>query len=443
MTWRVSPGLERISSLRALLAATRRASAGRRHRGDVADFLMDAEPRCLALGRALRDGTWAPTPGCLRQVRDPKPRTITVIPFADRVVHQALMLEVEPELERGAVAHSYACRRGKGQHRALRRAQACARRWAWVFKADIASFFASIDRERLAGLVHRSVRDRGLACLLVQIVRAPSPGLPASHGLPVGSLVSQHLANATLSALDHHVQDDLGFGPYLRYMDDFLVFGSRKELRELHRTLASWLGDTLGLSLNDRVTRTMPVSDGVPFLGWRVFPHTIRPRSVSWRRWRARAVAIQDGLDSGALSEGDAAARAQSVFAPWLHFDTLPRRLALVRALDRANAPEGLRPSRVQTRESRRLLEQHRAEPARCEPQQEQPRQPQHQHRLPPRQHPPSPDVLRPRVQGLCAGGVPAELLCPGSSGTESHRSGRGGFLRVPVAVGPTLRRPR
>lgn len=443
MTWRVSPGLARISSLRALLAATRRASAGRRDRADVAEFLMDAEPRCLALSRALRDGSWAPTPGCLRQVRDPKPRTITVIPFSDRVVHQALMLEAEPELERGAVAHSYACRRGKGQHRALRRARALARRWPWVFKADIASFFASIDRERLAGLVHRRVRDRGLAWLLVQIVRAPSPGLPASHGLPVGSLVSQHLANATLGALDHHVQDELGFGAYLRYMDDFLVFGGRDALRELHRALAGWLRCSLGLTLNDRVSRVVPVTDGVPFLGWRVFPDAIRPRSVSWRRWRARAVQIQRALDEDELSQSDAATRCQSVFAPWLHFDTLSRRLALVRALDGANAPEGLRPSRVQARESRRLLEQHRAEPARCEPQQEQPRQPQPQPWLPPRQHPPLSDALRPRVQGLCAGGVPAELLCPGESGTESPRPGRGGFLRVPVAAGPISRRSR
>lgn len=56
---------------------------------------MDAEPRCLALGLALRlpaehPEAWRPAPGQPCQIRDPKPRLITVVPFADRVLHQAL-----------------------------------------------------------------------------------------------------------------------------------------------------------------------------------------------------------------------------------------------------------------------------------------------------------------------------------------------------------------
>ena len=120
-----SAGVLRATTWEARHAALVRAAEGRRLRPDVARCLMDAEPRLLALQRALRlrwpaEGAWSPTPGRLRHIRDPKPRAITVVPFADRVVHHAIMAEVEPRLERVAVHHSYACRPGRGQHEALR-----------------------------------------------------------------------------------------------------------------------------------------------------------------------------------------------------------------------------------------------------------------------------------------------------------------------------------
>jgi retron-type reverse transcriptase len=46
---------------------------------------------------------------------------------------------------------SYACRVGKGTHRAADRAQALLRRYAYVLKADVAQFFPSIDHAVLDG----------------------------------------------------------------------------------------------------------------------------------------------------------------------------------------------------------------------------------------------------------------------------------------------------
>lgn len=90
----------------------------------VARFVMDAERHGLALSRALREpmgseSAWRPGPARTFQLYDPKLRQITVVSFADRVVHHALCEVLLPDFERFAIFHSYACRAGKGQHAAL------------------------------------------------------------------------------------------------------------------------------------------------------------------------------------------------------------------------------------------------------------------------------------------------------------------------------------
>ena len=436
-----SAGLARVSSLEALLAAVRRAAAGKRHQTEVAAFLMDAEPRCLALGRALRlpsdhSDAWRPSPGHPCQIRDPKPRLITVVPFADRVVHQALCAEIEPAFERYAVHDSYACRFGKGQHSALRRAQAFARRWPWCLKGDIARYFASIPHERLLALVGRRVKDAGLRDLVGRVVRAPSPHLDLGRGLPVGALTSQHLANLYLGQLDHHAKDDLGWKGYLRYMDDFLVFGERDALRVLLDALRAWLDDALGLSLNERISRVMPVRDGVPFLGWRVFPDHIVPRPASRRRWRRRILATERARLAGTLSDEQAAASLSASFAHLSTFDTWHLRRRLLGALQ---ALGGGGPRRLQPRETRRFLEQQPAEPALRESQQEQPDERQQQPRVPPGQHGPWPEGGRPWMPSQRPVADPVPVPCPAGlvrGRTEAPPPGGGPLLRQGVAAG-------
>ncbi len=119
--------LEQATTLQALLEATRRASRG--HRADplVAAFVMDAERHCLRLQRALRlplthQESWHPTSARTFRIFDPKPRLITVSPFADRVVHHALIAAAEPALERYAISDSYSDKRRGLRRRSGQRA---------------------------------------------------------------------------------------------------------------------------------------------------------------------------------------------------------------------------------------------------------------------------------------------------------------------------------
>ena len=101
---------------------------------------------------------------------EPKKRLISAAPFRDRVVHHALTRVLDPIFERSFIADSYACRKGKGTHAAVRRAQEFARRYPYVLKADIAKFFPSLDHEILKSLVARKIKDPDVLWLVARRV---------------------------------------------------------------------------------------------------------------------------------------------------------------------------------------------------------------------------------------------------------------------------------
>lgn len=73
-------------------------------------------------------------------------------------------------------------------------------------------------------------------------------------GLPIGNLVSQHLANFYLGFLDHWLKNRLKVKGYVRYMDDFLIFAdSRSILREWLRKIEIFLDFELELQLKSNV----------------------------------------------------------------------------------------------------------------------------------------------------------------------------------------------
>lgn len=316
----MTPRFERVAALGTLLQAVQRAARGKRHLPEVARFVMDAERHGLALSRALREpmgseSAWRPGPARTFQLYDPKLRQITVVSFADRVVHHALCEVLLPDFERFAVFHSYACRTGKGQHAALLCCQKYARsqKDGWVFKGDIRAYFASIPHDRLLEVIHRRVSESDLRALLAQIVHAYPSG--EGRGLPIGALTSQHLANLYLGVLDHYVKDDLGARRYLRYMDDFAVFGTKEEVLMFRRQIALFLHNRLGLALNERTSRVLPVRDGVPMLGMRVYPAVVRISRARWQRFQKRHRTVEQQLSDGVLTEEQAAASLTSQYA--------------------------------------------------------------------------------------------------------------------------------
>lgn len=288
-----------------LLHAYRRCRRRKRYRRAAADFDMDWESHLLSLQRELVAGTYRPGPCRHFRINDPKPRRISAAGFRDRVVHHALVQMLEPIYERVFVHDSYACRAGKGTHRAIRRARGFLRRYRYCLKTDIVKFFPNVDHEVLRQVVARRIADPQVLWLIDAILAAGDGVLAAEatpsffsgddlfalcrpRGLPIGNLTSQFFANVLLDQIDHVVKEDFRVPGYVRYADDLLLFAdSRAELWS-HRARLQAALEGLRLRLHAHKTQLLPTTVGVTFLGWRLTPRSMRLSQRSIRRFSRR-----------------------------------------------------------------------------------------------------------------------------------------------------------
>lgn len=308
------PTLAAIANFGVLCQAAHRAAGRKRSSVGVCRFLADLEPEVFALERELLGRTYAPRPYQTFAIRHPKPRLISAADFRDRVVHHALCAAIEPTLERFAVADSFACRVGKGMHAALQRLQQLSRKHRFALRLDVRHFFATVDHRILAAQLARRVPDEGVLWLVGRFLGAGAPGCESGKGLPVGNLTSQHFGNFYLGHLDRHVKQGLRAHGYVRYMDDMVLLADDKAvLWDWHDQVARWLETHLALTLKATATRVLPVTEGVPYLGFRVWPGLVRFGPLTARRWRRRMRALDAGLASGALTEEAASRVAQSL----------------------------------------------------------------------------------------------------------------------------------
>ena len=305
-----------VCSWENLLLAWRRCRRRKRYTSAAADFAFDWEVRLLQLRQQLTDQVWTPGPYRNFQISDPKPRQISAAPFTDRVVHHAVVNVLEPLFERRFVFDSYACRRGRGTHRAIARAQHFLRLYPWSLKTDIVKFFPNIDHDLLMQQLRRCLKDRKLLWLLQTIVdsgigvlsaeaskfRFPGDDLFSAlrpTGLPIGNLTSQFFANVFLDPVDHFVREELRVPGYVRYCDDLVLFGhSREQMWEYRDRLAERL-QSLRLRLHATKTHVAPASSGVRFLGVRVRREGLRLLSSGVRRFTRRMARREWELQQG------------------------------------------------------------------------------------------------------------------------------------------------
>lgn len=105
------------------------------------------------------------------------------------------------------------------------------------------------------------------------------------RGIPIGNVTSQVFANIYLNELDRFVKHRLGVKNYLRYGDDFVLFGASRESMEAHRSaVRSFLSQELFLRLHDRNDVVFPCKSGLLFLGCRIFPTHRHLKRQVWSR---------------------------------------------------------------------------------------------------------------------------------------------------------------
>lgn len=302
---------QKIVSFENFVKASYRAFSGKKHKTVVRWFYFYYEYQLLRLKRELTSGTYLPRPLRHFLIRDPKLRLISAPAFRDRVLHHAICNIIEPILEKGYIYHSYACRQGKGTHRAIKETQHYCQKYDYYLKCDIKKYFQSIHHEVLKKLLDNKFKDPQLKWLLHTIIDSSND---TGKGIPIGSLTSQHFANFYLNQLDHYIKDELAIKGYIRYMDDFLLFGNDKgELHLLKAKIEIFLARQLRLQLKEKATIIAPVHVGIPFLGFRIFPAYIRLKQENKKRSLKKLRRRLEEFRQGVISEDKYAQSLMSI----------------------------------------------------------------------------------------------------------------------------------
>jgi len=329
----------RICDFENLYAAYRQARRGKRGRPDVAAFEFNLELELPRLQEELATETYQPGPYHHFTRYERKPRRISAAPFRDRVAHHALCNVIMPIWEARFIHDSYACRVGKGTHAALDRCTQFARRYPYVLQGDIVQFFPSVDHAILYDLLARRIACRPTLRLIQRII-ASGAGIHADNwemqwfpgddlwaatrprGLPIGNQTSQFWANVYLHELDLFVKQTLCCPAYLRYCDDFLLFAADKPtLHRWRREIEAFLV-SLRLKLHQRKTTVYPVTNGIPFLGFHVFPDHRRLRRDNGVYFQRRLKRLLQDYAAGDLPRAALDASVQGWIAHAAHGDT-------------------------------------------------------------------------------------------------------------------------
>lgn len=325
------------------------ARRGKRLRVEVERFAFRVEDNLFRLQTELRDQTYQPGGYRHFYIYEPKKRKISAAPFRDRVVHHALVNVIEPIWERRFIHDSYACRVGKGTHKALDRCTEFVRKHRYVLQCDIAKFFPTIDHAVLKTLLSRTIADQRMLWLCEQIIDSGAGVLDSERavhwfaeddmfaplrpqGLPIGNLTSQFWANVYLHELDQFIKRELKCRSYVRYADDFLLFGDDKAtLHQWHAELRAYAAERLRLHIHTEKTQVYPTRTGVPFLGFRHFGTHRRLKRDNVVRFRRRLRAMQADYAAGKACANNIGVRVQCWCAHASHGNTYRVRHQILR----------------------------------------------------------------------------------------------------------------
>ncbi|MGH8658354.1 MAG: reverse transcriptase domain-containing protein [Gammaproteobacteria bacterium] len=235
-------------------------------------FEVDLETNLAALRNEVLQGRYAPRPllSVVVESAGKKPRRLAVPAVRDRVLQTAVALVLTPLFEAEFEDCSFAYRRGRSVDLAVRRImQYRDQGFRWVVDADIASFFAEIDHERLLREVAELVQNVRIIELITLWLKAPVTDLETTwqptKGIALGSPISPLLANLYLDHLDEAL---LGEGHRLvRFSDDFLILCKHEEQAKRALDLTEEVLKALQLRLNREKTRIVDFERGFRFLG--------------------------------------------------------------------------------------------------------------------------------------------------------------------------------
>jgi retron-type reverse transcriptase len=302
---------EKIYSFENLHLAYLKARKGKRYKDEILKFGANQEKLLLELQNELIDGSYRHGEYREFTVCDSKKRNIKAAPFRDRIVHHAFCNIIEPIFDKGFIYDSYACRKGKGTHKAVLRLKKFLRSayesesgnimGGYVLKCDVSMYFDNVDHGILIRLIGRKIADEKVLNLAHMIIE--STCTKEGKGIPIGNLTSQLFANIYLNELDQFVKHGLRTMHYLRYMDDFIILSDNKSKLIVEKSqIGDFLQKSLLLTLHPKKTVIHPVWKGVDFLGYVLFENYTRLRKSTITRFLQRMKVYKNELSQGNIA---------------------------------------------------------------------------------------------------------------------------------------------
>lgn len=209
----------------------------------INDFARDSKANINKLNREMKNGEFHFSKLRPHLIKKPngKDRLICIPTVKDRIVQRAL-LEYLSTKHHAKLANdvSYGFVKYRNVKEAAALACALRKRYRWVFKTDITSFFDTVDRDILKNAISRNVRDSSLHKILFEalnsevectsasdIKRIKRLGIKEGVGIRQGMPLSPIFANLLLLQFDNAISQNKFH--CVRYADDLIFLADSAE----------------------------------------------------------------------------------------------------------------------------------------------------------------------------------------------------------------------
>lgn len=214
--------------------------------------------------------------------------------YPHRIIQWAVMLQLEKIFMKSFCDHTCASIKDRGGAQVARLMSKYRKKpdqFKYCLKLDISKFYPNINHAILKKLLRKKFKDADLMELLDMIIDSH----PTEIGLPIGSYLSQFLANFYLCYFDHYVKEQLGVKMVIRYMDDIVIFASTKErLRDIFSKIQDYLTNVLKLKIKENWQIFPTNIRGCDFVGYRYFNDYILLRKSTCNKFKRRAKRIRE-----------------------------------------------------------------------------------------------------------------------------------------------------
>lgn len=241
-----------------------------------------------------------------------KKRKITSAPlFPDQVIHQLIVITMEPILMKYMYRHSYGSIPGRGIHSGKQYIEKVINHHnkhdkgaiKYAAQLDVAKCYESIPHKELKRQLRKKFRGKLFLWLAFSVIDSYHDKIVDGEptGLPIGYSTSHWFCNFALTPLDYFIKQEMKIKYYIRYMDDMVLFGRNK--KKLHKVVRTIMARLVRVGLKIKYTWQVFRFDyidrhgkrrgrDIDFLGYRFFRDKIILRKRNALKLRRQVMRI-------------------------------------------------------------------------------------------------------------------------------------------------------